>query len=208
MKQSTLESNRKCRARLPHTQPRRTRQRCICDSLRISRIWLLALLLLAIGDSFTPPAQAQDVAQSAVDRAGSFLAPASRGKAILGYLHAYATYHGHEYVKTFTVPGKRGHFDLVYRFRWSDDGVTNLAFRFDSKGNLYETYVVNTNAEWPWTQPFVAARATIRILSNALISDNKDLTATQREAAQELVKAINVEGLMDLDLELTQRSSK
>jgi hypothetical protein len=193
---------------LQYTQPRPTRQRCAGNLRKISRIWVIALLVLAMGACLTSLAQAQDIAQSAVDKAGSFLGSKSRGEAIVGYLHLGTTYHGHKFLKTLSVADKRGHFDLVYRFRWSDDGITDLAFRCDARGYVSETYVVYTNAEWPWSQPFAAARATIRVLGNVVISSNKDMTPAERELAQRLVDAINVEGLMDLDLVLAQHSGK
>jgi hypothetical protein len=92
----------------------------------------------------------------------------------------------------------------VYRFRWEDDGVTDIAFLCNSKGNVYGVQITKTNAMLQ--QPFMLADATIQVLGNAIISAmGDDLKDTQRTELQKLVDSANSRGLLTAYMRLSQR---
>ncbi len=120
----------------------------------------------------------------------------------------YAT----EYVETLPVfdrAGNRieGNFKLVYRFRWEDDGATDVAFVCDAKGNLYAVQVVRTNAVL--SQPFVLADAAIQVLGNLAIEANKDkMSPRERKLVQSFVDNADAHGLLEWSLRFQQLVGK
>ena len=113
-----------------------------------------ALVVASLVLANVPSALAvEDSAQIAVNKAHRFLATAQRGKDILGYLHFGADYRGHEYRETVPVGSANdGRFALIYRFWWENDGLTDVAFLCDPRGNVEEVRVTYTNARF--SQPF------------------------------------------------------
>ncbi len=174
----------------------------------ITGLTVAAVLVLSLVIGRPSAARADDAEQRAVDRAHEFLEPAKRGRDVLSYLHFGARYRGHEYVDTVAVKdsdGKRlaGHFALVYRFKWEDDGRTDVAFLCNAKGRVYEVQVVDTNAVL--SQPFVLADASIKIIGNVLIEAYKDkLSDDDRKALQKLVDDADSHALLEWSLKVQQ----
>jgi hypothetical protein len=156
-----------------------------------------------------PSAQAtDDSVQRAVNKAHGFLKTEKRGKNTLGYVHFGADYHGHLYQKILPVfdgDGNRiaGHFKLVYRFKWEDDGVTDVAYLCDDSGDVYAVQTLYTNAIW--SQPFLLANAAIQVLGNALIEANKDkMKPFELKLVQKLVDNADAKGLLELSIKFDQ----
>ena len=84
-----------------------------------------------------------------------------RGKAILGFVHFGASYKGHAYraeEKGQVVPlNQPGHFAMVYRFKWENDGLTDIAVDCDAQGSVYQVRVLSTNAilQQPYAWPML-----------------------------------------------------
>jgi hypothetical protein len=144
--------------------------------------------------------------------ADRFLRTEARGRETLSYLHFGADYHGHEYLKTVSVVGGDdrpipGHFALVYRFHWEDDGITDLAYLCNEAGRVYAVQVMYTNAVW--SPPFGWANAAIQVLGNALIEANKNqMSELERKVVQKLVDAANAKALLEWSLQFEQPSGE
>jgi hypothetical protein len=170
-----------------------------------SRVLAAMSLVLVLGQL----ASAQAGAARSVAFADRFLRSEARGRETLNYLHFGADYHGHEYVKTLPiVDGDQrqipGNFALVYRFYWEKDGVTDLAYLCDPDGYVYKVQVMETNAVW--SQPFVLANATIKVLGNLLIEANKDkMTPLERKIVQKIVDSADAKALLEWQLKFEQR---
>src|SRR5580693_445654 len=153
---------------------------------------VLMLSMLAM-----PPARAADFDQQAVLSAQRFLKTEQNGKYTLAFLHFCADYHGHEYQGT--LPAIDGTFKLVYRFKWENDGVTDLAYVCDAKGNVRAVEVLYSNGFL--SRPFVLADGAIKVLGNLAIEANKkNMSDLQRRLVQELVDDANAKGLLELSL--------
>jgi hypothetical protein len=171
---------------------------------------VMGLVALSLIASMVAPAWAasEDSLQRAMNNAHGFLKTGQRGKDVLDYVHFGATYRGHEFVKTFAVNNDAGNpidgwFALVYRFRWEDDGVTDIAFRCNPQGNVYDVQVTYTNAVL--NRPFLFANAAIKVLGNLLIEANKDkMDRGERRLVQKLVDDADAKGLLEWSLKFQQ----
>ena len=168
----------------------------------------LTLLALGLVVLLTPAARAQDgVTQTAVDRAERFLNAGSRGRDVVGFVHFGTKYRGHSYQRRLGVTraGNRvpGHFALVYRVSWADDGESDVAFLCDAAGSIYEVQVTWTNAQI--AQPFVFANGAIQVLGNTLIQAlGNNLTPAQRQEFQTLVNNADAKRLLEWSLRVQQ----
>jgi hypothetical protein len=157
----------------------------------------------------TPSVQAQERAD--VERARQFLDSDSRGRAVLGYLHAGATYTGHRLVATLAVEdaqGKRldGQFALRYRFDWKiplGDNTTTADFLFDRAGRFYgisgerTTSVVN--------RPYDLANLTIKVLGESVYQAAKErMTETDRKWVRQIIDDANAKGMLEWSLRFQQ----
>jgi hypothetical protein len=167
---------------------------------------LPALGALGLMAALVAPAQAGD--QKAVDRAHNFLKTEQRGKDVLSFLHFGTEYRGHKYLESRTVKdgnGKLipGHFGLIYRFDWANDGWTKLGFLCDAKGNVYKVQVVDTNAIL--SQPFTVANLSIQVLGNAILQAFKnDLNADQKAQLQMLINNADSKAMLEWSLKIQQ----
>ncbi len=175
--------------------------------LRTRRLGVLCALMLASITGAAAQAFAYDgVDQRAVQRAASYLSIRETGEGILNFVHMGADYHGHTYLRTNNVVDRDGyrvpgHFALVYRFHWEDDGVTDLAFLCNERGGIYDVQVTYTNAVL--NQPFLLANAAIQILGNLVIDNYKDrMSREQLRLAHEFVDHADSKGLLELALML------
>jgi hypothetical protein len=163
------------------------------------RVWALPLAL-SLTALLAPCLPAADYTQPALDRAHSFLRTEARGREVLSFVHSGADYHGHKYVET--IPLDYG-FALVYRFWWEDDGVTDVAFLCDPRGNLSRVQIMSTNAFL--SQPFLVANASIAVLGHSLIELYKDkLSDDDRRQLHDLVNKADAKGLLEFRLRLEQ----
>lgn len=144
---------------------------------------------------------APEVQQAAVNRADRFLKTEDIGKTTLNFVHFGADYHGHQYLNTVALGD--GAFKLVYRFHWEDDGITDVGYLCDSRGNIYGVQIGDSNAVV--NQPFLLANGAIKLLGNALIELYKDqLTTNQRSVVQDLVDKADAHGLLEWSLKFQQ----
>jgi hypothetical protein len=183
--------------------------------LNLRKLATPAVLVLVLGSAaaFANPARAgNDIDSNAMKRAMDFVAPEQRGRDILSYIHYGAKYRGHSYQQWLTVVDQQGktipgHFALDYRFKWDDDGVTDVRFFFDAKGNVYEVQIVKHNAVLQ--QPYFAANLAIKILGNLLIEALKDnLTPEQLKDVQKFVDNADAKGLLEWSLKVQQAAGK
>jgi hypothetical protein len=174
--------------------------------------FLAALLALGLMASLVRPVRAgNDVEQKAVDRAHDFLNSAQRGQDILSYVHSGTEYKSHTYLETLdvtrdgkTVPGK---FVLVYRFKWAEDGITDVGFFCGKAGDVYGVRVLKTNAVF--NQPFVVANATIKVVGNLLIGAFKDkMTEADRKQVQKMVDDADAKAMLVWSLQFQQALGK
>ncbi|HEY7157820.1 MAG TPA: hypothetical protein VH575_27935 [Gemmataceae bacterium] len=160
-----------------------------------------------------PIVRAEDeVDQRALDRAHNFLKGASRGRHILGFMHAGTKYAGHKYMETRLVTdgdGKRipGRFALIYAFDWNNNDTTDVAFLCDRRGNVYQVQVLDTSAII--NQPFVVADATIKILGNVLLEAFKgNMAAQDKKQIQKAIDDADAKGMLLMSLKLQQTFGK
>jgi hypothetical protein len=138
-----------------------------------------------------------------VNRADGFLRTEALGKHVLSYVHFGAAYHGHRYLRAFSVDGGQGEFALVYRFNWEDDGVTDVAFYCDANGKANRVGILYTNAFL--NQPFVLADVSIQVLGHGLIELYKDkLSREDRQTLDGLVNRADAKGLLEFSLRTQQ----
>jgi hypothetical protein len=174
-----------------------------CANPRLFAVSLAISLFTAIC-----PAQSQGDVSRAVVLADGFLRSEARGRETLGYLHFGAAYHGHEYLRTVSVVGGDarpipGHFALVYRFHWEDDGITDLAYLCNEAGRVYRVQVMYTNAVF--SPPFGLANLAIQVLGDALIEANKnEMSDLERKVVQKLVDSADAKGLLEWSLQFEQ----
>jgi hypothetical protein len=124
--------------------------------------------------------------QEVVTRVRRVLDSKAVGSFILsGYLHWGAPYNGHQFVQqaAVTFGGKVApkRFGLVYRFRWDNDGLTDVAFLCDESGLIYAVQVLKTNAGM--SKPFFAADAALAVGSFGIAAALDDrLTPEQKQS--------------------------
>lgn len=178
---------------------------------RIPQVAKLILVLSVVG-VLTPSAPAQSqIAQSSVDRAHKFLATAERGKAILGFVHFGASYKGHAYraeEKGQVVPlNQPGHFAMVYRFKWENDGLTDIAVDCDAQGSVYQVRVLSTNAILQ--QPYALANASISVVGNLIVEAFREkMTAQELQQVRGFIDNPNARALLEINLKLQQAFGK
>jgi hypothetical protein len=167
----------------------------------------VALCLMFV---FVPFTRADGIDTRAVAKANSFLNTSKRFEFVNGFVHFGTKYLGHCYVKTLTVQDGSGrpvpgHFALVYDYRWSDGGETQLAFLCDARGHVYKTQVLADNGILQ--KPFAVANLSITIVGEALYEAPKDsLTEGDRRLLRTLVNAADAQGLLHLALRIQQAS--
>jgi len=182
--------------------------RAIDSSVRVSSCVLALCLSVPILVSDCGAQTAQVDTQHAISAADQFLRTEARGRETLGFVHLGADYHGHEYLRTVDVLGGDGRvipgqFALVYSFHWENDGITDVAYLCNESGRVYRVQIMYTNARW--SQPFVLANATIKILGNALIERNKNqMNDFERRVVQKLVDSADAKGLLEWSLKFEQ----
>jgi hypothetical protein len=138
-----------------------------------------------------------DPPREAVKKISNYLDQKSSAETVLSVVHMYTDYKGHEFLALHAVTGKPNNFAMDYRYKWADDGVTDLRFFCDANGSVYNVQVLADNGEL--NRPFVLAQASIKIISQVLLN-NSDLTAEQRAAIQKLIDAEDAKGLLILML--------
>jgi hypothetical protein len=138
-----------------------------------------------------------DPSREAVKKISNYLDQKSSAETILSVVHMGTEYKGHEFLAIHAVTGKPNNFALDYRYKWSDDGETDLRFFCEGDGSVYNVQVLKTNAVL--NQPFALAQASIKIISQVLLN-NSDVTAEQRAAIQKLIDAEDAKGLLVLML--------
>jgi hypothetical protein len=176
-------------------------------------VMVLVLLAAVCLSVFAPPAPAaQESSQQAVNAAARFMETEGRGQEILSFVHFGADYRGYDYLRTESVVDARGNridgeFALVYRFKWENDGVTDLAFLCHPNGQIYQVNVEWTNALL--SQPFALANLSIKVLGNYLISQNKNnMSDFQFRLVKKLVDDADAKGLLEFSLALQQAVGK
>jgi hypothetical protein len=161
------------------------------------------LLLLGLAVIFATTGQAADYSQEALNRANAFLSSRERGAEVLSYVHFGASYRGHVYLRTRGANDGEGAFALVYRFKWEDDGVTDVAFLCNNNGYVYRVRIDSTNAQA--SPPFFWANLSIAVLGHGLIELYKDrLSENDQRQLHALVRDADAKGLLELSLKLEQ----
>ena len=166
------------------------------------------IVVVAAAVALLSSAARAEVSQSAINRAHQQLVKKQTGLDILGFVHFGAAYKGHTYTATRAVVdanGKTrpGHFGLVYSFEWEDNGVTEVGFLCDHKGNVYDMVIVKTNAILQ--QPFAVADLMIEILSEAILSAiGDDLSATDKKVVRQLIEAADSKRLLLFFISMSQ----
>lgn len=172
----------------------------------------IALLTLGAILSFPISAQFQTSPQRAVTEAHQYLNTAQNGRYILGFVHFGAQYRGHEYVKTLAVKNGNedtvaGHFALVYRFHWEEDGITDVAFLCDARGRVYKVQAMSTNAFL--SPPFGLAQISISLLGNIVMDAYKDkMSASDRRFFRKLVDDADAKAMLEWSLAFDQALSR
>ncbi len=161
---------------------------------------LLAAVLAAAAMASTPAARAAEIDQQAINRAHQFLRTKDTGEFTLNFVHMYTDYHGHEYLRT--LAGSQGRFELVYRYFWADDGITDIGFDCDAHGNVDGVEIEYTNAEV--NQPFLFAKGSLTLLSELIIRNSDNLSRADREYLRSLVRDADIRGLLVWGLQLKQ----
>lgn len=173
----------------------------LANSLRAGVVLLILAALIQV-----PASASWNDTPAGMDKAFNFLQNRQNGVAILSYLHFGSDYFGHEYIGMLNVVDKSGEtvpgdFALVYRFRWSNEDYTDVAFLCNPEGQIYRSEVRRSTAVL--NQPFVAANVFIGVLGNLLIESNRrNMTKADLELTHELVNRVDAQGLMDLWLRL------
>jgi len=166
--------------------------------------WRLLIALTLAGTVACTDLVAQDVnrvSQAAVDHAHHFLDTPQRGKDILGYIHFGATYRSHEYWKAVVL--ENGSFALLYRFKWEDDGITDVGFLCNSRGYVQSVQIVYSNGEL--NRPFVLANIAITVVGNTLIQAYKDkMTEDDRRFVQRMVDNADAKSLLEWSIRFQQ----
>jgi len=172
---------------------------------RCAKLHVLAgLLTLCLLAAHTASAQNIDPDRfAAADKAHRFLVTKERGREILSYVHFGVDYTSHRYQKYVAL--ENGNFALVYEYKWksTENGVTDVAFSCDSDGNIYEVSIVYTDAVL--NQPFLMANLSIKVLGNLLLENYADkMSKEDRRLAQQLVDNPNAKRLLELSLRIEQ----
>ncbi len=168
--------------------------------LSVRRVVVPALLLLVLA----PLTAWAEAPQTAIDRAHRILSTKTVGVDVLLFLHMGTAYHGHTLTGTRNVQNEPNDFALVYRYKWGDDGVTDLAILCDETGNPYAVRVLYTNAIL--NQPFVVAEATIQIVGNLILEGfGKDMTDADRAAVRKAIDNADAKRLLVWYLQLRAR---
>jgi hypothetical protein len=139
---------------------------------------------------------------SAVRIADQFLKTARLGREILQYLHFGTAYHGHDLLRVVDLPEEQQYM-LVYRYRWADDGVTDVGFLCDRSGQVQHVEVMSTNALL--SQPFFAANLSRKILGAVIVEELKDkMSKWERKSLEWLIENADAHMLLEWRLRLGQ----
>lgn len=165
--------------------------------MRMSTCVLFAVVMIGCHLSFGQTAQTQ--------RAKGFLDNDQNARNVLSFIHLYADYHGHEFLRETGVKDGDGNpvpgqVALVYRYHWEDDGVTDVAFFVDQSGTIVGTWLGNDNGVL--SQPFALANLSIQVLGRMVINSDDKMSQNDRELAIKLVDQADARGLMNLWLRM------
>jgi|ERR1700687_5427387 len=87
-------------------------------------------------------------------------------------MHPGADYHGHELLRVVSIPEEQ-QYELIYRFHWWDDGITDVGFICDQGGGIQHLEIKYTNASLV-TRPFIIANLTLKSAARWLVDKYKD----------------------------------
>jgi hypothetical protein len=169
---------------------------------------LKAALVLTLVALLAPAVRAGDgVNQTAINRARAFLDAGQRGREIVSCVHFGTKYRGHFYTERRGVTNSGnpvpGHFALVYRLSWADDGESDVAFFCDAAGSLYDVQVLKTNAVL--NQPWLAGDLAIKALGNVLLEAfRNNLSQAQRDDVQRIINNASARDLLKWSLRFQQ----
>jgi hypothetical protein len=171
-----------------------------------------ACIVIGFVCALSAPAAAQPD-QKAVARAYRFLSTNQRAEATLNFVHFGTDYKGQKYLgKNDNIVDSSGspiagHFALIYRLFWNDDGVTDIVYFCDANGKVSEVKIDKTNAVG--NKPFLWANVSIQLLGNLLIEAYKDkLSEDDRQQLHKLVDNADAHGLLELSLKIDQFASE
>jgi hypothetical protein len=149
-----------------------------------------------------PASAATDASQiPGYQRAHNFLQDRQNATSILSFLHFGASYRGHELTKIEGVvdsAGNRvdGDFALVYRFHWEDDGVTDVIFFCNGRGQIYDSQIEYSNGVI--STPFALANISIQFVGRLVINSDDKMSESDRELAIKLIDKADARGLLNL----------
>jgi len=174
------------------------------QTAKISPWKLLLALTLAAGTAWCAglaPENVNRVSQTAVEHADHFLGAPQHGKDMLGYIHFGASYRRHDYLRS--VAFDNGGFALVYRFKWEDDGITDVAFLCGSRGYVESVQIEYSNGVL--NRPFVLANLTITVVGNALLEAYQDkMTEDDRKFVQRMIDNADAKSLLEWSIRFQQ----
>ena len=161
----------------------------------------VAAVLLACFTIGLSSARAFGQSDSAYQRVRSILDKQQNGQSILEFLHFGADYHGHMFLEESSVNDRYGNDvpserALVYRYHWADDGVTDVAFFYDARGNIVGSSIVKTNAVL--SQPFGLANLSIKVVGRMVVDSDDKMSDADRKLALELIDDADAHGLLNL----------
>lgn len=167
-------------------------------------IWF-AVVLLAWCAIVLSASCAYGQSNSAYERVRGILDKQQNGQSILEFVHFGADYHGHTFLHETSVNDKDGNDvpserAVIYRYYWEDDGVTDIAFFYDARGNIVGSYIVKTNAGW--SQPFVFANLSIKVVGRMVVNSDDKMSDADRKLALELIDRADAQGLLNLWLRI------
>jgi hypothetical protein len=167
------------------------------------RVVILCVLLV-----MARPAFAQDADAKAVEKAKGFLDSAKPWPFVNLCVHFGTDFMGKTYAKTLSVKNKDGvvvpgQFALVYDYKWTGQGETQIAFLCDTKGNIFKVQVLADNGVF--NQPFALGDASIKLIGDALYDAlKKDLNENDRKTLRQLVDAASAQRLLEFGLRVQQ----
>ena len=167
--------------------------------------FIVASLLVA-GLMSMPASAANDASQiPGYERAHTFLQDRQNAIDILSFLHFGAAYNGHQLERVVGVVDGDGNpvegkFALVYRFHWADDGVTDIAFFCNGKGQIYDSQIERSNGQI--STPFAFANLSIQLVGRLVVNSDKKMSDADRKLAIKLIDQADAHGLLNLWLAL------
>jgi hypothetical protein len=168
----------------------------------------LSCNLFLLGGFIVCASQARaDESSKAIQRARSFLDSESVGRDVLTLVHMGARYDGHEFNSVQKVNQAdeilRGHFALIYDFRWEGDGLTKLAFICDPRGHVYGVQVLDSNGVI--NTPFALSKLSLDVVGNGLVEAFKDQMSSQdRARLKALISNADPKAMLEMLLQIRQ----